>query len=56
MLFRSNHTIIKPQFKKTIPNLGMMRENAQGSLIIEFDVEFPDSLTVEQIEVLKLKL
>ena len=52
----TNHTIIKPQFKKTIPNLGMVRENAQGSLIIEFDVEFPDSLTVEQIEVLKLKL
>jgi DnaJ-class molecular chaperone len=52
----TNHTIIKPQFKKTIPNLGMIRENAQGSLIIEFDVEFPDSLTAEQIEVLKLNL
>lgn len=52
----TNHTIIKPNFKKTIPNLGMIRENAQGSLIIEFDVEFPDSLTVEQIEVLKMQL
>jgi len=49
----TNHTIIRPNFKKTIPNLGMNRENTKGSLIIEFDVQFPESLTTEQIEGLK---
>lgn len=49
----TNHTIIRPSFKKNIPNLGMNRENMCGSLIIEFDVLFPDELTMEQIEGLK---
>ena len=48
----TNHTVIKPNFKKIIPTLGMNRENAHGNLIIEFIVEFPDSLTVEQITAL----
>lgn len=52
----TNHTIIKPNFKKTIPNLGMNRENTSGNLIIDFDVQFPDSLTPEQIEGLKTNL
>lgn len=52
----TNHTIIKPNYKKTIPSLGMNRENIQGSLIIEFEVEFPDSLSKEQIEELKKHL
>lgn len=52
----TNHTIIKPNYKKTIPSLGMHRENIQGSLIIEFEVEFPDSLSKEQIEELKKHL
>ena len=47
---QSNPTIIKPSFKKVVPNLGLNRENATGNMIIEFDVEFPDSLTPEQIE------
>ena len=49
----TNHTIIRPNFKKTIPNLGMNRENTTGILIIEFDVQFPESLTPEQIDGLK---
>ena len=49
----TNHTIIRPNFKKTIPNLGMNRENTTGCLIIEFDVQFPESLTLEQIDGLK---
>jgi len=45
-----NHTIIKPGFRKTIPNMGMCRENMRGSLIIEFDIQFPDALTHQQIQ------
>jgi len=49
----NNPTVIKPNFKKVVPNMGMNRENNVGNMIIEFDVEFPDSLTSEQIEGLK---
>ena len=45
-------TIIKPKFRKIIPKMGMMREQNIGNLIIEFDVDFPESLTDEQIQVL----
>ena len=30
--------------------MGMTRNNQNGSLIIEFEVEFPNSLTSEKIE------
>jgi DnaJ-class molecular chaperone len=46
----TNITVIKPNFKKVIPNMGMIKNNFTGNLIIEFSVEFPDSLTTEQIE------
>lgn len=46
---KTNTTIIKPNYKKVVNGLGMVRDNARGHLIIEFDVEFPDSLTPEQI-------
>lgn len=49
----TNHTIIKPNFKKVIPTMGIARENNTGNLIIEFDVEFPDTLSREQIDLLK---
>ena len=49
----TTHTIIKPGFKKMIPTLGMVRDGAQGSLVIEFEVVFPDTLIPEQIEALK---
>lgn len=45
-----NSNIIKPNFKKTVQGLGMKRDNSIGSLVIEFDVEFPESLSPEQIE------
>lgn len=44
-----NNTIIKPNAKKIIPNMGMVRENNIGNLIIDFEIQFPDSLTSEQI-------
>ena len=46
---RNNATIIKPNFKKVIAGLGMKRDDAIGNMIIEFEVEFPDYLTPEQI-------
>lgn len=49
----SNPSIIKPGFKKIIPSLGLVRENATGNMIIEFDVDFPDVLTEEQMASLR---
>jgi len=45
--------IISPNSFKTIFNMGMTRNNQNGSLIIEFEVEFPNSLTSEKIEKIK---
>ena len=44
-----NRTIISPNYRKTIPNLGMVRDGNIGNLIIEFSVNFPDQLTNEQM-------
>jgi DnaJ family protein B protein 4 len=49
----NNPTVIKPDYKRVVPNLGMTRENATGNLIIEFIVEFPENLSTEQISALK---
>lgn len=48
MTNQSNMTIIVPNTKKIVPNLGMVRDNQVGSLIIVFDIEFPKSLSEEQ--------
>lgn len=54
LAFKNNQNpfIIKPGFKKVIPEFGMKRENTTGNLIIEFDIVFPDKLTSEQIQTL----
>jgi DnaJ family protein A protein 2 len=52
----NNPSVIKPNFKKVVSGLGMSRDNSTGNMIIEFEVEFPDSLTTEQIEGLKTVL
>uniref|UniRef100_A0A6C0JDD7 J domain-containing protein n=1 Tax=viral metagenome TaxID=1070528 RepID=A0A6C0JDD7_9ZZZZ len=49
----TNPSIIKPNYRKVVPNMGMKKDNSTGNLIIEFEVEFPDSLTSEQIDGLK---
>ena len=46
----SNPTVIKPNFKKVVPNLGMNREESVGNMVIDFEIEFPDMLTKEQVE------
>ena len=49
----TNCTVIKPNYKKIVPNLGMMKEGQTGNLVIEFLVEFPESISPEVIEKLK---
>lgn len=44
-----NPFIIKPGFRKVIPEFGMKRDNTTGNLIIEFNIVFPDSLTPDII-------
>jgi DnaJ-class molecular chaperone len=46
----SNSAIIKPNYRKVVPGLGMVKNGQTGNLIIEMSVIFPDSLTKEQIE------
>jgi len=49
----TNSTVIKPNYKKVVPNLGMVKEGQTGNLVIEFLVEFPDSISPEGIERLR---
>lgn len=49
---KKSFTIIGPKFRKIIPMMGMIKDGKTGNLIIEFDVKFPDTLTVEQINAL----
>jgi DnaJ family protein A protein 2 len=42
--------IIPPEYKKIYPNMGLTRDNHKGNMIIHFHVEFPETLTPEQIE------
>ena len=44
--------VIKPGSIKTIPGLGLEKNGETGSLKIKFNVEFPDTLTSEQIQAL----
>jgi DnaJ-class molecular chaperone len=43
-----NRTIITPNYRKIIPNLGMVRDGNVGNLIIEFSIAFPEQLSEEQ--------
>ena len=49
---KSKISIIKPNFKKNIPNMGMKRDGKVGNLIVIFDIIFPDSLSEENTETL----
>ena len=49
----SNKQVIKPHYKKIIPNMGLSREDHVGNLIIVFDIIFPERLTDEQCEKIK---
>lgn len=45
----TNGNVICNGYKKMVPNFGLERDGHIGSLIIEFSVIYPDSLTPEQI-------
>jgi DnaJ-class molecular chaperone len=44
--------IIKPGSIKTIPNLGLEKNGETGSIKIKFQLDFPETLTEEQIQTL----
>lgn len=45
--------IIKPDYKKVIPNMGLERDGHKGAVIIVFTVEFPDSIDINVLEKIK---
>ena len=46
-------SVIRPGYKKIISDLGFVREESIGSLIIEFDVKFPEKMDKDSIQKLK---
>lgn len=47
---KNNSTIIKPNYRKKIANMGMKRNNKIGSLFVLFEIDFPDKLENSQLE------
>ncbi len=43
-------SIISPNYKKLVPNLGLSRDNHTGNLIIQFEVQFPEKLSEETVK------
>jgi DnaJ-class molecular chaperone len=43
-------SIVPPEYKKIYPGMGLKRGEHNGNMIIHFHIEFPDKLTVEQID------
>jgi DnaJ family protein B protein 4 len=52
-LNNNSGNIVYPGYRKIIPNMGLVRENTTGNLILLFQIDFPEKLTEEQIEKLK---
>jgi DnaJ-class molecular chaperone len=49
-LNNNSGNIITPEYRKTVPNMGLTREGHTGNLIVVFHIEFPEKLTNEQIK------
>jgi DnaJ-class molecular chaperone len=49
---QDNPSVIKPGHRNIFKSMGMTRDQNVGSLILELDIRFPDSLTSEQISTL----
>ena len=49
----TNGKVIYTGYKKTIPKLGMKRSGDVGDLIIEFEVEYPEMISEEQMKLLR---
>lgn len=48
----NTNSVVSPQQKQVIPNLGMKRDGNIGNLIIEYSVIFPKTLNKSQMDVL----
>lgn len=44
---RNEDNVIKPGYNKVVPELGIKRDNHKGSLVIAFEIEFPDKYDEE---------
>jgi DnaJ-class molecular chaperone len=53
LCINNSQSVIKPGYKKTIPNLGFIRDGKIGNLVINFTVDFPDNLSNDQINELR---
>jgi DnaJ-class molecular chaperone len=49
-------SIIPPEYKKVYPEMGLKRGQHKGNMIINFHVDFPTTLTTEQIDKLSAVL
>jgi len=43
-------SIVPPEYKKMYPGMGLKRGEHKGNMIIQFHVEFPEKLSIEQID------
>lgn len=49
---KTNVNIITPGYRKIFQQMGMKRNGTTGNLIVELDVQFPEKLTQEQMDIL----
>jgi DnaJ-class molecular chaperone len=52
-LHNNKGNIIPPEYRKIYPNMGLKRGENTGNMIIHFHLDFPETLTEEQIEKLQ---
>lgn len=52
ILINNTDRVIKPGYQKAIPGMGMRRDNSKGSMIIQFDVDYPEQLNDKQKELI----
>jgi DnaJ-class molecular chaperone len=52
----TNPSVISPAYKKVIPSFGMKRGDTTGNLIIIFNIKFPETITPENMNLLKSAL
>jgi DnaJ-class molecular chaperone len=48
--------IVHPNTTKTVPGLGVVRDGVRGNLVISFDIQFPETLSLETIAALEAAL
>ena len=47
---KANPIVIRPDYKKVVPQMGLVRGGQVGNLVIEFTILFPEQLTNEQMQ------